>query len=137
MTTAPNKICASLMAIVVLFSTLSFTLNMHYCGDTLVEIALLSKAKGCGMKMDKPSSESCTITQKNRCEDKQLSIEGQNELQLQVHKISFKQQVFIASFVNTYITLFNGDAKDINFFREYKPPLVVKQIFKIDETYLI
>ena len=51
------------MAIVVLFSTMSFILNMHYCGDTLVEIALLSKAKGCGMKieMDKPSSESCTI----------------------------------------------------------------------------
>jgi len=35
------------MAFVVLFSTMSFTVNMHYCGDTLVETAIFKKAKGC------------------------------------------------------------------------------------------
>jgi len=33
------------MAFVVLFSTMSFTVNMHYCGDTLVETAIFHKAK--------------------------------------------------------------------------------------------
>ncbi|MCX7549940.1 HYC_CC_PP family protein [Xanthomarina sp. F2636L] len=132
-----HKIGSLLMAFVVLFSTMSFTLNMHYCGDTLVETAIFHKAKGCGMEMEKPSTETCSITKKNCCDDKQLAIEGQNELQLQVDKVTFQQQVFIASFIYSYINLFEGLDKNVSSFEAYKPPLVVKDIFKIDETYLI
>jgi len=132
-----HKITAFALTFVMLFSTMSYTMNMHYCGDTLVEIAIFHKAKGCGMEIEKPSSEGCYITKKNCCDDKQLAIEGQDELQLQVDKISFEQQVFIASFVFNYINLFEGLDKNVSSFEEYKPPLVVRQIFKIDETYLI
>jgi len=125
------------MAFVVLFSTMSFTVNMHYCGDTLVESAIFQKAKGCGMEMEKPSTEECSITKKNCCDDEQLAIEGQDELQLQVDKISFEQQVFIASFVYTYINLFEGLDSNVSTYEEYKPPLVIRQLYKIDETYLI
>lgn len=125
------------MAFVVLFSTMSFTLDMHYCGDTLVETALFHKAKGCGMDMQKPSSEGCSITKKNCCNDEQLVVSGQDELQLQIDKISFEQQVFIATFVYTYSNLFEGLDKNVSFYEAYKPPLVVKQLYKIDETYLI
>ncbi|MFC0604931.1 HYC_CC_PP family protein [Winogradskyella pulchriflava] len=132
-----HKIMSLAMAFVVLFSTMSFTMNMHYCGGTLVETAIFQKAKGCGMEMDKPSTEGCSIAKKNCCDDKQLAIEGQDELQLKVDKITFEQQVFIASFVYTYINLFEGLENNVYSFEEYKPPLVVRQIFKIDETYLI
>ena len=60
-----HKIMAFAMTFVVLFSTMSFTVNMHYCGGTLVETALFQKAKGCGMEMGNPSTESCSITKKN------------------------------------------------------------------------
>jgi len=132
-----HKILAFAMAFVVLFSTTSFALNMHYCGDTLVETALFNKAKGCGMEMQNPSTEGCSITKKNCCDDKQLVVEGQDELQLQVNKISFDQQVFLASFVYTYILLFDGIENNVSSFEAYKPPLVIRQIFKLDETYLI
>ncbi len=125
------------MAFVVLFSTMSFTMNMHYCGDTLVETAIFHKAKGCGMEMEKTSAEGCSITKKNCCDDKQLAIEGQDELQLQVDKITFEQQLFIASFVYTYINLFEGLENNVSTYEEYKPPLVIRRIYKIDETYLI
>ncbi|MEZ4780134.1 MAG: hypothetical protein R2816_00595 [Flavobacteriaceae bacterium] len=132
-----HKIMSLAMAFVVLFSTMSFTMNMHYCGDTLVETAIFNKAKGCGMEMEKPSTEGCSITKKNCCNDKQLAIEGQDELQLQVDKITFEQQVFLASFVYTYVNLFESLESNVSSNEEYKPPLVVRQIFKIDETYLI
>jgi hypothetical protein len=132
-----HKIMSLAMTFVVLFSTMSFTVNMHYCGDTLVETAIFQKAKGCGMEMEKPSTEECSITKKNCCDDKQLAIEGQDELQLQVDKITFEQQVFIASFVYTYINLFEGLDSNVSTYEEYKPPLVIRQLYKIDETYLI
>ena len=132
-----HKIMSFAMAFVVLFSTMSFTLDMHYCGDTLVETAVFHKAKGCGMEMQSPSNQGCAITKKNCCSDEQLVVEGQDELQLQVDKISFEQQVFIASFVFTYINLFEGIDNNVTSYEEYKPPLVIRQLYKIDETYLI
>ena len=132
-----HKILSFAMAFVVLLSTMSFTVNMHYCGDTLVETAIFKSTKGCGMEMEKPSIEGCAMTKKNCCDDKQLVVDGQDELQLQIDQISFEQQVFIASFVYTYINLFEGLDKNVSSFEEYKPPLVVRQIFKIDESYLI
>jgi hypothetical protein len=125
------------MAFVVLFSTMSFTVNMHFCGETLMDSAIYQNAKTCGMEMENPFSKSCSITKKNCCSNEVLVVEGQDDLQLQVDKISFEQQLFIASFVYTYINLFEGLENKAASFEAYKPPLVVKDIFKIDETYLI
>jgi hypothetical protein len=132
-----HKIVSLLMAFVLLFSTMSFSVNMHYCGETLMDSAIFKKAETCGMEMENPLTDSCSISKKNCCSDEIFVVDGQDELQLQVEKISFEQQVFIASFVYTYINLFEGLDKNVSSFEEYKPPLVVKQIFKIDETYLI
>ncbi len=132
-----HKIMSFAMAFVVLFSTMSFTINMHYCGDTLVETAIFQKAKGCGMEMQKPSTEGCAITKKNCCKNEQSLVDGQDELQFSVDTISFEQQVFIASFVYTYINGFEDFDNNVSSYEAYEPPLVVRQIFKLDETYLI
>jgi hypothetical protein len=132
-----HKIMSFAMAFVVLFSTMSFTINMHYCGDTLVETAIFQKAKGCGMEMQKPSKKGCAITKKNCCKNEQSVVDGQDELQLSFDKISLEQQVFITSFVYTYIHSFEGFDKTITSYDIYKPPLVIRQLYKLDETYLI
>lgn len=126
-----------IMAFVVLFSTMSFTIDMHYCGDTLVETAIFQKAKGCGMEMESPSTDGCSIMKKNCCSDEQILIDGQDELQLSVDKISFEQEVFIASFYYTFINLFEGLEDQVTPFKYYSPPLVVKDIQVLDEVYLI
>lgn len=132
-----HKILSLAMAFVVLFSTMSFTVNMHYCGKTLVEAALLHKAKGCGMEMEQATSQSCSISKKNCCEDKQLTIEGQDELQLQVDKISIDQQIYVVSFNELNFNFFDGLDHHLFTFLYYKPPLLVRHLYKIDESYLI
>ena len=132
-----HKIVSLLMAFVLLFSTMSFSVNMHYCGETLMDSAIFKKAETCGMEMENPLTDSCSISKKNCCSDEIFVVDGQDELQLQVEKISFEQQVFIASFVYTFINLFEGLDNNVSTYEEYKPPLVVRQLYKIDETYLI
>ena len=131
------KIVSIAMVFVVLFSTLSFTVNMHYCGDTLVETAVFRKAKGCGMEMQKPSTEGCAITKKNCCNDEQIVVDGQDELQLQIDKISFEQELFIVSFIQTYSNLFDISEEKETTFLEYPPPVIVRRLYMLDETYLI
>ena len=64
-----HKIMSLLMAFVVLFSTMSFTVDMHYCGDTLMDTAIFHKAETCGMEMENPLTDGCSITKKNCCSD--------------------------------------------------------------------
>ena len=82
------------MAFVVLFSTMSFTVDMHYCGDTLMDTAIFHKAETCGMEMENPLTDGCSITKKNCCNDEQIVVDGQNELKLQVDKITFGNTVY-------------------------------------------
>ena len=132
-----HKILSILMSFVVLCSTMSFTINMHYCGDTLVETAVFHETEGCGMEMQKSSTEVCAVVKKNYCNDEQLVIDGQDELQSQTDIISFNQQVFIASFLYSYQILFKGLDKNLSAHLAYKPPLVIRALYKIDEMYLI
>ena len=132
-----HKIMSIAMAVVVLLSTMSLTFSMHYCGDTLVETAMFQKAEGCGMEMQKPSTEDCAISKKNCCNDEQVVVEGQTELQHHIDSISFEQQVFIASFIYSYINVFEGLENNVPSSGEYEPLLANRQIFKLDETYLI
>lgn len=132
-----HKITSFLMAFVVLFSTMSFSVDMHFCGNTLVNTAVFQKAKGCGMEMQKPTSEGCEITKKNCCSNQQIVVDGQNELQLSVDKLTLEQQVFMTSFVYTYHALFEGVEEHTNFYGDSSPSQVVRHIYKLDESYLI
>lgn len=126
------------MSLVVLFSTMSFTIDMHYCGDTLVETAIFHKVEGCGMEMGSPITNSgCSIEKKGCCAEKQINVQGQDELQLTFDKLTFEKQLFISSLVYTYISLFETVKRETNSLLEYPPPRIVKTIYKLDETYLI
>lgn len=133
-----HKILSISMALAVLISTISFTVNKHFCGETLVDTSIFRDAKSCGMEMSETTTISgCSVMKKNCCTNEQIVIQGQDELKISFDKISFEQQVFLVALVYTYFNLFEEYDKDISSFKEYKPPLVIRQIYKIDETYLI
>ncbi len=126
------------MAFVVLSSTMSFTIDMHYCGDTLVDTAVFSKADSCGMDIHNSTTDSDTAGSKEKCcDDEKVIIEGQDELKTSFNDLTFDQQLFVASFVVSYINLFEDFDKKEIFYQSYEPPAVVKDIYKLDETYLI
>jgi len=126
------------MALIVLFSTFSFTVHQHYCGDELKDTSVFFEAEKC--EMEKMMAEtSCSLHQKKKacCEDVVEVVQGQDELKITFDTLSFDQQLFVASFVYTYTNLFEGLEENTTSFSEYPPPLIVRQIFKLDETYLI
>ncbi|WP_442265813.1 HYC_CC_PP family protein [Tenacibaculum sp. ZS6-P6] len=134
-----NKIVSILMALVVVFSTMSFTINSHFCGDTLVNTSYFNKAKTCGMEITQEiDNERCSITKKNCCKDITQLVEGQNNLKkTSLDKVSFNKQLFVLSFYYSYINLFVGLHNKVIPFKDYSPPLVIKDIQVLDEVYLI
>lgn len=133
-----NKIVSFLMALIVLFSTFSFTVNEHYCGDTLKDRAIFVKADKCLMeiKMEKPSNQ-CDMHQKKCCDDIVKIIEGQDELKISFDNLTTDQQLAAVIFVNSYLAIFEESVEKSTAFDTYPPPLIVRPIYKLDEKYLI
>jgi hypothetical protein len=123
------------MALLVLISTLSVSIEKHYCGDHLVDVAFFTEAQKCGME----ASDTDTLLTKNSCcKDVIDLLEGQDELNSEKTKdLNTNQKVFIMSFASVFSGL-NLLEPQINAqFEHYSPPKVVQDIQILNEVFLI
>lgn len=126
------------MASLVLFSTFSFTVNMHYCGDSLKDIAVFQTASTCEMDA-KDAQNDCDgdFMPVGCCSDKVVQIEGQDTFKLSFDKLNKSQQDYIAIFVYAYFSLFEEPANQQTPYRNYTPPLLTGDIQVLHQTFLI
>ena len=125
------------MALLVLASTMSFTISEHYCGGELVDTSLFVKADTCGMEMPMSSSNETSYSTNGCCSDVIQIVEGQDDLKPNVVQLDHKQQVFLAAYVFSYHALFAETNKNLVPFNTYTPPLIVKDIHVLDAVFLI
>lgn len=125
-----RQISSLMLAILVMFSTMSFTVEKHFCGDHLVDKAVFSEAKTCGMPMDAMGAEHC-------CTNEKISVEGQDELKISFDSFDFHQQVFLSTFTYSYFELFESVPNEPVPFKDYSPPLLVRDIQLVDQVFLI
>lgn len=125
------------MTVLILIATMSFAIDMHFCGDLLVNFSLVQKAQSCGM--DEVPTEDCIydFTKKSCCTDKQIVSEGQDDFKFSFDQLTFEQQAFITSFYYTYINRFEDLSKSYIPFKDYTPPYLIQDIQKLHERYLI
>lgn len=126
------------MAFLVLFSTISFTVDMHFCGEHLVDFSVFKKAETCGMNT---MITTATGEQMNMdmdcCSDVNIVQQGQEDLKISFEKISFEHQLFLATFISSYIDLFEGLDTYVGLFKGYPPPLLVQDVIILDQQFLI
>ena len=127
-----HKSASFAMALLVLLSTVSFTVDKHFCGKILVDQAVFSEAQSCGMH-----SDAGTGIEDPCCDEKKVEVEGQKELKISFDDLDLEHQVFLATFSWSYLDIFGGEAQAETPFFSYKPPLLVYDIHLLDETFLI
>ncbi len=134
-----HKSMTVFMAAVVLMTTMSFTIDMHYCGDSLVDFSFVQKAETCGMEKAK-TTNSCsnpTISEKSCCSDQQLIIEGQDDLKQDFTQLTFEHQIFVASFTYSYIIIFEGSQSKVIPFSDHSPPFIRQDLQVLYQTFII
>lgn len=124
-----HQILSSLMAFLVLASTVSWTVDKHICMGRVMDISLFSHADDCGM--------SSMDMEKSCCNDETFTVKGQHDLKISFDDISLEQQLFIVSFVQTYFHLIEVDSEEPNNFNDYNPPPLIRDIQILDQTFLI
>ncbi|MGB6269864.1 MAG: hypothetical protein WBF67_12735 [Olleya sp.] len=130
-----HKGLSVLMALLVLFSTFSFTVEKHYCGDHLVDSAIFSKAKNCGMEVSK--TDETTIKKKSCCKDIVEVIKGQDQLKLNFNDLDFKSQFVFTAYVYAYFTLYQSLPKPIIPHKNYSPPNLIIDYQVLHDVYII
>lgn len=120
------------MAFLVLFSTVSFTVDKHFCGEVLVDQAVFSEAQTCGMHGDMHASAEDPC-----CDEEKVLVEGQKELKISFDELSFEQQDFLVGFSHSYLKSFIGEPQAETPFFHYRSPLLVYDIQLLNETFLI
>ena len=119
------KIASFFMALLVLFSTLSFSVGMHFCGDSRVDFSLFESAEACAMAAE-PAAKASNCEMLNRdmdcCSDLAFVVEGQQELNLSFEPLTFEQELFVTSLIYRYISIFEGPSEETSHFKDYSPP---------------
>lgn len=124
------------MAVLVLFSTVSFTVEKHFCGDVLIDAAVFSEAQKC--KMEAFEIAQSKITKKHCCKDELEVVKGQDKLKRsQFEDITFEQQMFVVSYIYSYINSLEELPKLIIPHKQYSPPNLIYDIQVLDEVFLI
>lgn len=127
------RISAIFMSVVVLFSTLSFTVEQHFCGDFLVDTSFVGQAEKCDMNPGTSSKE-----KNNCCKDEVHQIDGQDELQKQNPVVlTAKQQKVIVAFSYAYYKFFSDFTLKKNDYHNFSPPDLERDILVLHQTFLI
>lgn len=131
------KIASVFLAFSVLFSTFSFTVEKHFCGEFLVDVSYFGEAKGCGMDMDKVSKV-VSKKKKNCCKDEVSQIEGQDELQKSSsEELSFDKQKIILALAISYHAIFEETKLQKEFYKEFPPPDLHRDYQVLYQSFLI
>ena len=131
-----HKTFSVALSFLVLFSTLSLTIDKHFCGDVLIDVAIFSESKTCGMEVSK--TEQTDVIEKSCCKNEIDVIEGISDLTINSFEdFDLIQQQVLFAYSYSYINLFEGLPNFVIPHSDYLPPTLVEDIHLLDEVYLI
>ncbi|TYP77278.1 HYC_CC_PP family protein [Aquimarina intermedia] len=139
MKNAFRNIISVLLAVLVLSSTLSFTVSKHYCGNFLVDTAIFTPARTCGMEAELQSiSPSKTLVHKTPCcKDTLQVVKGQDELKNAFDILDFKKLVFTQTTQSAYHNFLKPIESTPIFCSKYSPPPIIRNFTQWYGTFLI
>ena len=129
-----TKIAAVLMIFVVLFSTMSFTIDMQNCSGYFVNTPLFPNSDNCKIS---DNSDCCEILD-NCCNDHQIVIEGQTEMLFNtVVSSTIKKQFFVVNSLKVFFDNVEIQCERSIYKKEYSPPTLVTKKQVIHQVFLI
>jgi hypothetical protein len=139
------------MAFLMFYSSVGFSIDIHYCQGKLKSFSLFGKAKTCyemtkAVKTspqcqklrEQQSNDSCSISKKNCCENNTLHFQSDQDQQVQATEFIVNQQ--LQQFIVAYIVVFfqnNFTEKNASTLAFYKSPLIPRDIPVLFEAFLI
>nr|WP_321222185.1 hypothetical protein [uncultured Psychroserpens sp.] len=131
-----HKTFSFMMAVLLLLSTVSFTVEKHFCGDVLIDVAVFSTIEKCAS--DAIDIDEDHVTKKTCCKDTLDVVEGQTQLTVKkFDDLDLDQQQFFISYIYAYNGLFTVLKKQTIPHQYYLSPQLIADIHLLDQVFLI
>lgn len=135
-----KPIVSSLLALLVLVSSSSFMVNMHFCGGHVQSVSFIEDAAPCPMEVQlPPCHKEMAVKKSGCCEDKHVVFEGK-DFSAQVHDFSMSgwQAInWVAALPVIMETIQLNEALAFSNHTPYKPPIVERDIPVLFQSFLI
>jgi len=116
---------------------MSFTVNIRYCDENVIETSLNSNDDPCATD-DIRAIEDCCIPKKDCCQDSEIVFEGHEELRIQNSKELKIQKTYLqALLVDTFYPAYKATVKNKVHYTSYAPPLITRDRQLIHQVFLI
>ncbi len=145
------RIFAFMMAMLVLFTSIGYTVDLHFCQGKLKSYSFFGKAKTCqqlakGKEVYCPvhkkimvmGGEECGMEKKGCCSNKMLHFQFDQEQDVLQSACALSPQIqyFLAAF--TCVLLENQEVATVKAdCTNYKPPIIQRDIYALNETFLL
>nr|WP_235183315.1 hypothetical protein [Nonlabens ulvanivorans] len=98
---------------------------------------MIVPSHGCGMETNKTTESCAVVLEKSCCNDVVELVKGQDDLKLSWDHFNLDQQQFIILFTHSFIYSITGDDLVDTPFTSYSPPLVIRDIPVLHQSFLI
>lgn len=135
-----KPIVSSLLAMLVLVSSSSFMVNMHFCGGQMQSVSLIEEATPCPMEVQlPPCHKKMEIKKSGCCEDKHITFEGKDfNAKVQDFSLLNWQAInWVASLPVIMEVIQIDEALAFANHIPYKPPIVERDIPVLKQSFLI
>ncbi|MDB4252112.1 hypothetical protein N9839_02080 [Flavobacteriaceae bacterium] len=137
MYTIVKKISTTLLSFIVLFSSMSFAIDEHYCGNNLMDVSYFGDADNCGSEEVTMNSSSSSVKQNNCCKDETTLLESSifnKEKFINLQHIDAEVLFFKA---NSYLGTYKDIAIEIEYYTNFSPPDIAQDIQVLHQAFLI
>jgi len=131
-----HKVFSVFLALIVLSSTMSFTIEKHFCGDKLIDVALFSELNKCNM--DSSSIDLEEFVKKMCCKDEVNIVTGQDELLMHdFDDLSMDIQTALFEVTRSINHLVSVELLSKKSFNDYSPPKLIVNRLIVNQNFLI
>ena len=135
-----KSIVSSLLALLVLVSSSSFMVNMHFCGGHVQSVSMIEEAAPCPMEVQfPPCHKKMAVKKSGCCEDKHVAFEGKDfNTQIQDFSLLTWQAInWVATLPIIMEVIQVNEALTFSNHTPYKPPIVERDILVLVQSFLI
>lgn len=140
-----RHIISLLLALLVLVSTQSYSINSHYCGNILVDKSFVKPAKKCAMHQT--ATPSCAPHEKEQhlppnqdddcCDDEFEILQGQDELKHHEVSSHLPSPSLIAAFIYTFFATKVVEEGTVTTHYKSPPLLIQRDTHAFYQVYII
>ena len=134
-----QQIGALFLTILVMTTTVSFTVDIHFCAGSIVDVSFAQEELSCSASLTGKLSDEAHNAMRNMgcCDDLQFQVEGQDELQISNLNVHVDYSDYVAEnplFLEYEGTLFTEDEV---LYTSYIPPPLIQDIQVLHQTFLL